>query len=149
MLDKTKEQPTEQEVFEWLKRGATLNAVHMLITYKIVGMIEKKDFKPVYIMQGDDLETIIENSSTDWRRIEKEYNISEMKEDVKFSHLLKSDYKKMQELYSSFNVAYETKEFEDYKYSKRISLTFKNENLEIWFNQFEEFVSQEIVEKIV
>lgn len=37
-----------------LKRGATLNAVHMLITYKIVGMIEKKDFKPVYIMQGDD-----------------------------------------------------------------------------------------------
>ena len=51
----------------------------------------------------------------------------------------------MQELYSSFNVAYETKEFDDYKYSKRISLSFNNKNLEIWFNQFEEFVSQEIV----
>ena len=145
MLEKIKEEPTEQEIFEWLKRGATLNAVHMLVTYKIVGMIGEKDFKPVYIMQDEDLETVKENSSTNWRRIKKEYSISEMKEDARFSYLLKSDYKKMQELYSSFNVAYETKEFDDYKYSKRITLAFNNQNLEIWFNQFEEFVSQEII----
>ena len=60
MLDKTKEQPTEQEIFEWLKRGATSNAVRMLLTYKIVGMIGEQDFKPVYIMQNEDLETIRE-----------------------------------------------------------------------------------------
>lgn len=47
MLDKTKEEPTEQEIFEWLKRGATLNAVHMLVTYKIVLLIGEESKKNI------------------------------------------------------------------------------------------------------
>ena len=139
---------TEQLIIEWLKRAVVLKASHMLITYKIVGMIEEKDFKPIYVFENDDLEIIRENASTNWKRIKKEYIIKEMQEKIEYTHLLKSDYKKMQELYSSFNVKFETKEFEDFKYSKRILVEFKNENLEIWFNQNEEFISQEVVGKL-
>jgi pyruvate kinase len=142
------ENKINKEEIEWLKKAVAINAAYMLITYEIVNMVEEKNFKPIYIMEDTNLEKIRLKNNDNWRRIKKEYQISKIKKDYKFKDLLKTDYQKIQELYSSFNVNYEKKDFDDIKYSKRILVEFTNENLEIWFNSYEEFVSQEIVGKI-
>lgn len=145
----SEKEPSEVEIIEWLKKGVALNAVTMIIRHKISGLINEKDFEPIYIFKDDDLESIREECNSNWKRIKKEYSIIEMQNNKEYAHLLKTDYTKMKEIYSSFNVLFEIKEFEDKKYHKRIAIPFKNQNLELWFNEYEEFVSQEIVERIL
>lgn len=133
-----------------LKRALVVGATHVVSSYKIKNMLDKVDYQYILVMPNEPLEEIKEKHNSDWRRVETVFVVEELINDELCSMLLKSDFNNMVELYQSFGVDIEVKIFDDeVKYHKRITVNLKDMALEIWFNLYEEFESQEIVNSVV
>ena len=75
-----KEIPTKQEIIKLLEEGIKEKAIALIISYKIAGMINKKDIKYEYAFSKEEIEHIEEENSKNWRRIEKTYHIQTIKD---------------------------------------------------------------------
>ena len=78
-----KEIPTKQEIIKLLEEGIKEKAIALIISYKIAGMINKKDIKYEYAFSKEEIEHIEEENSKNWRRIEKTYHIQTIKDIAK------------------------------------------------------------------
>lgn len=75
-----KEIQTKQETIKLLEEGIKKKAITLIISYKIAGMINKKDIKYEYAFSEEEIEKIEEKNSENWRRIEKTYHIQTIKD---------------------------------------------------------------------
>lgn len=134
-----------EEDISIIKKAVAMDAVAVFKTYKISGLIGKKDLENVFVLKDDNLELIEEQCNQNWKRIDKSFFIEDIIKDKYIANLIKSDLTKTKELYKSFNIDIEIEVTFDKLFYTKVTIPNDKYNIIMWFNKLEEFVSQSII----
>ena len=67
--------PTEEELIILVEEGIKSRALFIIVSYRISGLIGKKNIKCEYAFSEEEKNRLEEANSIDWRRVEKTYAI--------------------------------------------------------------------------
>lgn len=70
---------TYEEIIELVEEGIKSGAFALVISYRISGIINKKDIKYEFAFSQEEKDDLEEINSTNWRRVDKTYMIPTIK----------------------------------------------------------------------